>query len=383
LIFKCINQTAADTVLGAVATECLRLRPTWRTRSLQLPVVYRWLLCFLSLLLLTAVTFAQPRIVEAETRRLTFHVSPVPQSGDVAEQVRQGLRNFSASVVKLRAFVVGAENVEPVRQAVEAEFKRRRQSMPLLSIIVIGALPHTNARVMFEAISSAKNTVNPGGLAFVSGQAASVSQSVAEVAPLIEKSLTALGTAHQAIQANPADVLRATCFVTSLADVNNVRQMVSRAYPGAALSFVQLQRTPGRGLVECETVVRLRVSEKAPLRLLNPVGLTASPNYSHIALIGAERVVLSELSLAQGTQEADAVQAFRQLEQALSVGGASIKEVAMSQFYPVSQAASDLIRNMRFNFYDKARPPASTLLLFEGLPGGTAFGVEVIAPKLK
>jgi enamine deaminase RidA (YjgF/YER057c/UK114 family) len=327
------------------------------------------------------MTMAQPRAIEAETRRLVFEVSNVPQAGAVAEQVRQALRGFSGAVVKLRAFVVGAENVEPVRQAIEAEFKRRRQSMPLLSIIVIGALPHANARLVLEAVSTAGRTVNPGGIAFVSGQAASVNEGVAQVAPLIEKSLAALRTAHESVRANPEDVLRATCFVTSLTDFSEVRRMVSLEYPRAALNFVQLQRTPARGLVECETVLRLRDAEKQSLRFFNPGGLTASPNYSHIALIGAEWIVFSDLSMAPGTAEADAKLAFSQLEQTLLERGASIREVAMSHLYPISQTGSDLIRNNRFHFYDKSRPPASTLLLFEALPGGAAFGVEVVAPK--
>jgi len=40
-----------------------------------------------------------------------------------------------------------------------------------------------------------------------------------------------------------------------------------------------------------------------------------------------------------------------------------------------------LSKRMRLD--DQTRPPASTLLLFEALPGGAAFGVEVVAPKLK
>ena len=111
---------------------------------------------------------AQPRTVEAETRRLVFQVSPVPQSGDAAAQARQCLKSFrGAQVVKLRAFVVGAENVEPVRQAIEAEFRKRRQPAPSLSVIVIGALPHADARVLIEAVSIAKSAVNPGGVAFI------------------------------------------------------------------------------------------------------------------------------------------------------------------------------------------------------------------------
>ncbi|MCI0392184.1 MAG: hypothetical protein MOB07_25930 [Acidobacteria bacterium] len=339
----------------------------------------------LGLLLLNApALLAQPRTVEAETQRLVFQVSPAPQSGDVAAQARQCLKGFrGAQLVKLRAFVVGSENAEPVRRAVEDEFKKRRQPAPLLSVIVIGALPDANARVQIEAISLAKSAVNPGGIAFISGQPASETEPTAQVAPLVEKSLAALRVAHQAVDVEPADALRLTCFVTSLADVGEAQQMARRAFPAAALSFVQLQRNAASALVECETVARLRAAEKEPLRFVNPGGLNASPNYSHVALIGAPRVVFSDLVLSPSLQEQDAKLAFTRLEQALRAGGASIKQAAMSQLYPVSQPASDLIRKTRFDFYDKSRPPASTMLLFEALPAGAAFGVEVVAPKLK
>ncbi|MFN0119591.1 MAG: Rid family hydrolase, partial [Blastocatellia bacterium] len=212
----------------------------------------------LMLLLLTVTAAAQPRVIEAETARLIFQTSAVPQTGDVAEQVRLCLKGFSSPVVALRAFVVGQENAAAVRNAIEAEFKKRRQSLPALSIIIVGALPHEKARVQIEAVSTAKQSVNPNGIAFVSGQPASVEQPIAQVAPLVEKSLAALRTAHQGINLQPADVLRATCFVSSLADVAEARKMVKREFPQAARSFMQLQRTANRGLVECETIVRLR-----------------------------------------------------------------------------------------------------------------------------
>lgn len=323
-----------------------------------------------------------PRLVEAETARLRFQVSDVPQAGTVAEQVRQCLRGFSSPVVALRAFVVGQENAATVRDAVEAEFKKRRQPLPALSIIIVGALPHQNARVQIEAVTTAKQSANPNGIAFVSGQPASLEQPVARVAPLIEKSLSALRTAHQAIKAQPADVLRATCFVSSLDDVAEVKQMMRREFPQAALSVIQLQQTADRSLVECETVTRLQTPVKEGLRFLNPPGLAASPNYSHLALIGARRLFFSELVVAASAREADAVYAFARLEQALTGAGSSIKQVAMSQLYPITQAGSELVRKVRFDFYDKAHPPASTLLIFEGLPIASAsFAVAVIAVK--
>jgi hypothetical protein len=60
--------------------------------------------------------------------------------------------------------------------------------------------------------------------------------------------------------------------------------------------------------------------------------------------------------------------------------GASIKEVAWSSIYPLSNSIGDQVRKIRFEFYDPARPPASTLLAFEGLPSMDAsFAVDTVA----
>ncbi|MBO0719900.1 MAG: RidA family protein [Blastocatellia bacterium] len=92
-------------------------------------------------------------------------------------------------------------------------------------------------------------------------------------------------------------------------------------------------------------------------------------------------VVYSELRLV-GPQEAETRAAFAQLQQALESAGSSIKQVEMSQLYPTSRTGSELVRKVRFDFYDKARPPASTLLIFEGLQDANAsIAVAVIAIK--
>ncbi len=336
----------------------------------------------LLLVLAAPNVFAQSSAVEAETARLVFGVSALPQQGDLADQVRQCLKGLQFPVIKLRAFVVGTDGIDRVRAAVEEEFKKRRLPMPALSVVIVGALPREGARMVLEAVSLAKNAVNPGGVAFVSGQPASADKLVPLVLPLIEKSMKDLQTAHRAAGIEPTDVQRVTCFVTSLQDIAEVERRVKGDFPRAALNFVQLQRTPARGIVECETIARLRTAVSEPLRFVNPEGLQKSPNYSHVALIGAKRVVFSGQSFTLGLQDADARQAFEQLDQALKASGTSVKHVAMSSLYPVAQAGADLVRKIRFEFYDKTRPPASTLLLFEGLPVANAsFAVDVVAVK--
>jgi enamine deaminase RidA (YjgF/YER057c/UK114 family) len=38
------------------------------------------------------------------------------------------------------------------------------------------------------------------------------------------------------------------------------------------------------------------------------------------------------------------------------------------------------VSQLRFEFYDRARPPASTMILFQGLPSlDASFGIDVVA----
>jgi len=54
--------------------------------------------------------------------------------------------------------------------------------------------------------------------------------------------------------------------------------------------------------------------------------------------------------------------------------------VFWSGVYPLTRPVADKVRAIRFDFFDRANPPASTLLLFEGLPSLDAtVAIEVAA----
>lgn len=326
-----------------------------------------------------------PSAVAAETRRLVFHVSPLSAKGLLSQQVRDALKTISRSagsstVVKLRAFVAGTGDMRRVQAIVSETFTDRRLPLPALSVVQVGGLPLEGAQVILESIAVSKKDVNPHGLVFVSGQAASSDKPLDPVAPLAEKSLDGLRTALRGAGSEPGDVLRVTCFLSSLEDIRTVRGLMEREYRNAALNYVQIQRAPQRGVVECEAVARLHARIDEPLKLLNPEGLSGSPNFSQIALVAAPRLVLTGTQVAFGFQDSDARLAFQRLEKALGQAGASTKDVVMSCIYPLSASISDQVRRIRFEFYDKTRPPASTMLTFEGLPSMDAsFAVDAVA----
>jgi enamine deaminase RidA (YjgF/YER057c/UK114 family) len=326
-----------------------------------------------------------PSAITAEASRLSFHTAPLSAKGLLSQQVRDSLKSLQrvtggAQVVKLRAFVAGSGDQRRVQAIVSETFTERKLPLPALSVIQVGALPMEGAQVLMEAVAVEKKPVNPNGLAFVSGQQVQREQVLTDVAPLADESLGRLHAALKALRLEPAAVLRTTCFASALNDVNKVRERIGTQFPRAAITIVQLLRAPGRGLVECEAVARLNSAPSKPLEFVNPPGVPSSPNYSQVALVGPGKLAITGTQLAFHAEDNDVRLAFERLKKALEQTGATMSNVAMSSVYPLSQPIADKVRKLRFEFLDPKRPPASTLLIFEGLPSlDASFAIEVVA----
>jgi len=327
-----------------------------------------------------------PTAITAETRRLAFQVTPLSAHGLLSQQTRDALRwlfhSTNGNIVKLRAFVAGSGDLRRVRDLVSETFTDRRLALPVLSIVQVGALPLEASQVVMEAASVARKDLNDYGLVYISGQGVAGSGPLDPVLPLAEQSLQHVATAVKAAGSESGDVVRVTCFLSSLDKFAEVRRIVEATYASAALNFVQIQRAPTRSLAECEAVARLRWNIGSPVHMINPEGLAQSPQLSQIALIGAPKVILTGSQEAFGYQDADARLAFERLQKSLSQEGGSLKEVAFTSLYPLSASISEQVRKIRSEFYDRSRPPAGTMLPFEGLPSMDAgFAVDVVAVK--
>jgi hypothetical protein len=142
-------------------------------------------------------------------------------------------------------------------------------------------------------------------------------------------------------------------------------------------SYLQVPVPPARGFVECEATAR---AAKA-VGYVNPPGLTSSPNFTHVVSLTTPKMVWSGMHESQGCS-ADAVSAmFQRLDATLKKHGSSVGETAFSYLYPNSDDAVKLTRDIRFNFYKRSHPPASTLFVFAGSADkGACSAVEVTAP---
>jgi enamine deaminase RidA (YjgF/YER057c/UK114 family) len=322
-----------------------------------------------------------PTAVVGETRRLTFRVTPLSGRGLLSQQVRDALKAVSRdagseTVLKIRAFVAGSGDLRRVRDLVSESFSERRQPLPALSLIHTGGLPLDGAQVVFEYISAARKEVNPQGLAFLTAQTAFSDSPLDPVAPLTTRSLGALRDAIKSTGSEPADVVRVTCFFSSLENLADSRRQVEAEYPRAALNYIQTERAPSSGVAACEAVARLRRNAASALEFV-PAARPGEETPAS-ALVAARQVVLTGSQVSFGFEEKDARLAFERLKRAVEQAGGSLRDVAFAHYYPLASRIASQVRAVRGDFF--GRIPAGSSLIFESLPSMDAgFAVDVVA----
>jgi enamine deaminase RidA (YjgF/YER057c/UK114 family) len=319
-----------------------------------------------------------PGAVIGETRRLAFHVTPLSARGLLSAQVRDALRALTREtgggpVLKIRAFVAGSGDLRRVRDLVSEVFTTNRQPLPTLSLIRAGGLPLEGAQVVLEAIAAGKKEVSPHGLVFLSAPVATSDNPLDPVAPLAAQSLDRLKGALKTAGSQSSDVVRVTCFLSSLENLAATRKLVEADYPRAALDYVQTQRSPSRALAACEAVARLTTNTG------KLVSFQPEQGEPEAALVAAQHVVLTGTQVSYGYLEANSRLALGRLQKVLEATGVSGRDVAFAHYYPLAEPLAAQVRKLRSEFF---APSAASLVLFEGLPGMDAgFAVDVVAVK--
>jgi len=326
-----------------------------------------------------------PAVLAAETARLVFDATPLTSKGLLSQQVRDQVRWIlskygKSRVVKIRAFVAGSGDLRRVQTVVSEIFSERRLPLPVLSVVLAGALPMNGAQVQMEITAEDRKAVNPSGLAFIAGQRVEGKPGAAGSATLVRDSLTRVRTVIEAAGGAASSTRRVTCFASSIDQVPEIRQAAAAVFPGAAFTLVQAQRAFSRPLAECEAVASLARAPAAPAVRVNPPGLPVSDGFSHAVAVSAPRLVFAGAQMAFNYEDTDARLAFERLEKTLSSAGSSLKRTVAINAYPLSQTLAGLVRKYWFEFLDKAAPPASTLMVLEGLPSmDAAFALEAVA----
>jgi len=328
-----------------------------------------------------------PGAAQGDTRYLTFHASPLSGKGLLSQQIHDAVKALEHraggdTILKIRAFVAGPGDVRRVRDLISELFTDRKEPLPALSLIRCGALPLEGAQVLLEATAESRKTANPFGLAFISGQPIYSENPADPVEPLMARSAAALRKSVQTAGSTSSDVVRVTCFLSSLDNLTSSRMLIEGEYPHAAVTWLQAQRSPDRGLAACEAVARLTTGRAATVRMAQVDGAPAETGQSSIALVGPTPVVLTGTQMSFGFEPKDANLAFARLQKELEESGTSPRNVVFAHYYPLARPIASQIRQVRQTFFDPDRPPAGSMLVFEGLTSMDAgFAVDVIAVK--
>ena len=319
-----------------------------------------------------------PAAVVGETRRLTFHTTPLSGKGLLSAQVRDALKALGhetggGTVLHIRAFVAGSGDLRRVRDLVSEHFTDHKQPLPALSLVRAGGLPLEGAQVVLEATAAGKKDVNPNGLVFLPAPAATSDRPLDPVPPLAARSLEQLRQVVKDAGGDATDVLRVTCFVSSLDQIADVRKLVEAEYPRASLDYVQTQRAPAQALAACEAVARLQSSMGKRVQWAGP------EDAPRAAMVGAQHVVLTGTQVSYGYQEADSRLAFERLVKTLEGMGVSGRDAAYARYYPLAGPIAAQVRKLRAGFLGS---PANSMVVVEGLASMDAgFAVDVVAVK--
>ena len=327
-----------------------------------------------------------PVAVTAETARLSFYNSPLSAKGLLSQQTRDAIKAIrtaahGAQIVKIRAFVAGTGDLRRVASIVSEMLTEAKLPLPPVSTVLVGALPLEGAQIAMEAAAVEKKAVNPEGLAFFSGQLVRATEEKAR--PLMEVAGESLGNLEKAMASagvTADNVLRTTCFLSVLDNGHELQGRLAQRFPKAVHNVLQLQRVTGPSAVECEAVGRLSAAPAAAVEFINPAGLTASPAYTQFVRVKAGRLVFTTTQQSFGFDEPAMKLAMTRLQRMLESQQAGFGQVVMASGYALSIRAMAEYRRVRSSFYNAAKPPASTLLTFEGLPSSDAiFGLDVVA----
>lgn len=297
-----------------------------------------------------------PEAVAAETARLSFQVSPLSNKGLLSQQIRDALKallrdNHGAQIVKLRAFVAGSGDLRRVQTVMVGEFTDHKLALPALSTIQAGALPMIGAQVVIEATSVERREVNPFALVFYPGFAAKD---------------VASGVAGLRDRSSNREMLRATCYLSSLDDAASTRTAATAAFPGAAINILQTQRQSLEPFVACEGVARAPKETFAPG---NVAGFVFGP-----------KIVMTGTKLVFRDEDADIRLAFQRLGKAMEPLGATYKDVFWTGIYPLTHPVATKIVALRREFAGPRDSGNLAQVLFEGLPSTDATAaIELMA----
>ena len=206
---------------------------------------------------------------------------------------------------------------------------------------------------------SRSKEVNPHGLAFIAGQAATFRPAARpRAAPGRESRSPNCGPPWPPPAPAPPDVLRVTCFLSSLEGLAAVRADVRARIPvAAAATSCRSQRAPARAVAECEAVARLAAAPASPVEVPSIPRPSTSPpatrRWSWWARRSSSSAARRWPSVSRRTTRASPSSAWTR---PWSRPAAIAQEHGLRRLLTRFPSLAPLIRKVRAEFFDPARP---------------------------
>lgn len=280
-----------------------------------------------------------PMAVTADTQTLDFHISPMLRTGGLSAQIRRSLNDLirdtrGETIVKLRAFVAGTGDARRVQSEAVSIFTDHKLQLPVLSILQVGGLAESAAQVVIEAVVSTHKTVNPAGLAFITGQ---YGRNFGDAIGRLKESAALAKVA-------PDHMLTVTCFTSAMNDYDARRTLVQSAFLKSEINIVQALRDPASEATMCESVGQLT---EAPIQ-----GELVRLDRAHTTLVNVRRLVFTGLQLCFGSFLDDAQEANQRLRRAANGAGGNLENetfvnaAVQIDAFSLTPAAGSALRKM-------------------------------------
>ena len=206
-----------------------------------------------------------------------------------------------------------------------------------------------------------------GGVVYLSGQADKSGRAEATA-----NSLRALFDRLDQLNLDRSHVVQLKVFIDSATAADEVLREVQRVFSGQLIPPVVFVEWIASAPVEIEMIAQSSHSagpSSESVRYYNPPDVKASPTFSRVALVESDRqIYISGLtSRATGNGEEQTRDVFDQLQGILSLAGSDLLHLAKATYYVSDDDASNMLNQIRPEFYDPARPPAASKAMVHGV----------------
>ena len=165
-------------------------------------------------------------------------------------------------------------------------------------------------------------------------------------------------------------MVEATCFLSGLDQLENVRAAALAAFPAAALNVVQPTRLAVEPETACEGIGRLQQRPKNPVEFL-AAGGTA---------VAQPRLIFTGAQLAFENRDQDLRLAFDRQGRALEAMKAGYRDTLVMSVYSLSRDTAAKTVALAPEFLGRSSHPWGSTQIVEGLPSLDAtVGIELVA----